>query len=312
MRILVTGGAGFIGSNTVDALIAAGKHQVAVLDDLSAGKREQVNPAARFYHADVRDAARVTEVIEREKPEVIFHLAAQMDVRRSVASPAFDAEVNLVGFLNLMEAGRRNGLARVIFSSTGGAIYGEQERFPCDEDHPCRPVSPYGVAKFATERYLFFYQVQYGIPYQALRYANVYGPRQDPHGEAGVVAIFCGRLLAGQPATIFGDGEQTRDYVFVGDVVRANLAALEHSRTGALNIGTGVETSVNRLYAELAGVAGVNQPPTYAPGRPGEQQRSVISPQRAMRELDWRPQVSLREGLAQTLRFFRDAAQRKG
>ncbi|HTY55132.1 MAG TPA: NAD-dependent epimerase/dehydratase family protein, partial [Candidatus Binataceae bacterium] len=192
MRILVTGGAGFIGSNTVDALVASGKHQVSVLDDLSAGKRAQVNPAARFHHADIRDNAQVTEIIGRDQPEVIYHLAAQMDVRRSVASPSFDAEVNLVGFLNLMEAGRRNGLKRVIFSSTGGAIYGEQERFPCDEDHPCRPVSPYGVAKFATERYLFFYQVQYGIPYVALRYANVYGPRQDPHGEAGVVAIFCG------------------------------------------------------------------------------------------------------------------------
>jgi UDP-glucose 4-epimerase len=310
MRILVTGGAGFIGSNTVDALIASGKHQVAVLDDLSAGKREQVNSGAQFYQVDIRNGARVTEVIEREKPEVIFHFAAQMDVRRSVASPAFDAEVNLVGFLNLMEAGRRNGLARVIFSSTGGAIYGEQERFPCDEDHPCRPVSPYGVAKFATERYLFFYQVQYGIPYQALRYANVYGPRQDPHGEAGVVAIFCGRLLAGQPVTIFGDGKQTRDYVFVGDVVRANLAALEGDRAGALNVGTGVETSVNQLYAELAAVAGVSQQPTYAAARPGEQQRSVISPARTTRELGWQPKVSLRDGLTQTLQFFRQATTR--
>jgi len=310
MRILVTGGAGFIGSNTVDALVATGKHQVAVLDDLSSGKREQVNPGARFYQIDVRDAARITEVIEREKPEVIYHLAAQMDVRRSVASPAFDAEVNLVGFLNLMEAARRTGLARVIFSSTGGAIYGEQERFPCDEDHPRRPVSPYGVAKLATERYLFFYQVQYGISYLALRYANVYGPRQDPHGEAGVVAIFCGRLLAGQPATIFGDGEQTRDYIFVGDVVRANLAALESGYVGALNVGTGVETSVNRLYQELAGVAGVGERPAYAAARPGEQLRSVISPERAKRELGWQPQVSLRDGLAQTFRFFRDAANR--
>ncbi len=310
MRILVTGGAGFIGSNTVDALVATGRHEVAVLDDLSAGKREQVNPAARFYEVDLRDAARVTEVVEREKPEVIFHLAAQMDVRRSVASPAFDAEVNLVGFLNLMEAGRRNGLKRVIFSSTGGAIYGEQERFPCDEDHPCRPVSPYGVAKFATERYLFFYQVQYGISYLALRYANVYGPRQDPHGEAGVVAIFCGRLLAGEKATIFGNGEQTRDYVFVGDVVRANLAAVDRNCRGAINIGTGVETSVNRLYAELADVAGVSEPPTYAPARPGEQQRSVILAERARRELGWNPQVSLRDGLAQTLRFFREKAGR--
>ncbi len=310
MRVLVTGGAGFIGSNTVDALVAAGIHEVSVLDDLSAGKRHQVNPAARFYQVDIRDAARVTEVVEREKPEVLLHLAAQMDVRRSVADPAFDAQVNLVGFLNLMEAGRRNGLSRVVFSSTGGAIYGEQERFPCGEDHPCRPVSPYGVAKLATERYLFFYQVQYGIRYVALRYANVYGPRQDPHGEAGVVAIFCGRLLNKQPVTIFGDGEQTRDYVFVGDIVRANLAALERDCSGAINIGTGIETSVNRLYDALAEVAGVAIAPNYEPARPGEQMRSVISPERAGRELDWRPQVALREGLSQTLRFFKDAAGR--
>ena len=197
MKILVTGGAGFIGSHTTDALVAAG-HSVAVLDNLSAGKREQVNPAARFYQIDLREAERVKEVVAKEKPEAIFHLAAQMDVRRSVADPVYDAQVNLVGMLNLMEAARVNGLRRVIFSSTGGAIYGEQEAYPCDEDHPTRPVSPYGVAKLATERYLFFYKVQYGIDYLAMRYANVYGPRQDPHGEAGVVAIFCGRMLEGQ------------------------------------------------------------------------------------------------------------------
>ncbi|HSR57867.1 MAG TPA: NAD-dependent epimerase/dehydratase family protein, partial [Candidatus Binataceae bacterium] len=206
MRILVTGGAGFIGSHTVDALVAAGGHQVSVLDNLASGKREQVNAGARFYQADLRDAAAVREVVEKEKPEVIVHLAAQMDVRRSVADPPFDAQVNLVGFLNLMESARGHGLRRVIFSSTGGAIYGEQEQFPCSEEHPLRPVSPYGVAKLATEKYLFFYKVQYGIDYVALRYANVYGPRQDPHGEAGVVAIFCGRLIEGRALTIFGDG----------------------------------------------------------------------------------------------------------
>ncbi|HUY18411.1 MAG TPA: NAD-dependent epimerase/dehydratase family protein [Candidatus Binataceae bacterium] len=307
MRILVTGGAGFIGSHTVDALIGEG-HDLAVIDDLSAGRREQVNPAARFLKADLRDAAAVNEIVARERPETIFHFAAQMDVRRSVAEPSFDATVNLVGFLNLMEAGRRAGLRRVIFSSTGGAIYGEQEAFPCDEDHPLRPVSPYGVAKLATEKYLFFYRAEYGLEYLALRYANVYGPRQDPHGEAGVMAIFCGRMLAGQPVTIFGDGEQTRDYVFVGDIVRANLAALRSNASGAFNIGTGVEASVNRLYQELAAVAGIDSPPLHAPRRAGEQRRSLISPARAAQHLHWRPQVSLAEGLRETFAFFKARA----
>ncbi len=308
MKILVTGGAGFIGSHTTDGLVEAG-HSVAVLDNLSAGKREQVNPGARLYQADLREADGVREVIAKERPEVIFHLAAQMDVRRSVADPVYDAQVNLVGMLNLMEAARVNGLRRVVFSSTGGAIYGDQERYPCDEDHPTRPVSPYGVAKLATERYLFFYQVQYGIDYLALRYANVYGPRQDPHGEAGAVAIFCGRMLEGKPVTIFGTGEQTRDYVFVGDVVRANVAGVESAVTGAVNIGTGCETSVNQLFAELAG-SSYELKPVYAPGRPGEQQRSVISPARAASEMNWRPQVALADGLSRTLAFFKQRAQR--
>lgn len=303
MKILVTGGAGFIGSHTVDALIAENR-EVAVLDDLSSGKREQVNSKARLYHAGLRDRAEVARIFEREKPETVFHLAAQMDVRRSVAEPVFDAEVNLIGLLNLMEAGRRNGLRKVIFASTGGALYGEQESFPCDEDHPCRPLSPYGVAKLASERYLFFYRAQYEIEYVALRYANVYGPRQDPHGEAGVVAIFCGRMLEGRPVTIFGDGEQTRDYVFVGDVVAANLAALPLKVSGAFNVGTGVETSVNQLFAELASVADSKTPATYGAARPGEQRRSVISAARAAKALNWRPQVSLRDGLSRTFRFF--------
>ena len=310
MRVLVSGGAGFIGSHTVDALAARGGHDIAVIDDLSAGKRQQVNPRARFYQADLRDAPAVRGVIERERPEVLVHLAAQMDVRRSVADPVFDAQVNLLGLLNLMEAGRERGLRRVVVSSTGGAIYGEQERFPCDEEHPQRPVSPYGIAKLATEKYLFFYQAQYGIDYVALRYANVYGPRQDPHGEAGVVAIFCGRILEGSPVTIYGDGGQTRDYVFVGDVVRANVAALGSSVSGAFNIGTGVETSVNQLYEELARIAGTSRAAEFGPARAGEQRRSVILPERAAKELGWRPQVELADGLAQTLRFFRDRAAR--
>jgi UDP-glucose 4-epimerase len=237
---------------------------------------------------------------------VIVHLAAQMDVRRSVADPAFDAQVNLVGFLNLMEAARERGLKRVIFASTGGAIYGEQDVFPCDEEHPRRPVSPYGVAKFATEAYLFFYKVQYGIDYVALRYANVYGPRQDPHGEAGVVAIFCGRILENKVCTINGDGGQTRDYVYVGDVVRANLAAMNSAVSGAFNIGTGVETDVNQLYRALTVAAGAGDAPLHGPARSGEQRRSVISPGRAARELNWTPHVALSEGLGRTFAFFKE------
>ncbi len=311
MRVLVTGGAGFIGSHTVDALVATGAHQVSILDNLCAGKREQINPRAAFYLADLRDAQAVTKAVEHERPEVIVHLAAQMDVRRSVADPAFDAQVNLVGFLNLMEAARECGLKRVIFASTGGAIYGEQEVYPCDENHPRQPVSPYGVAKFSTEAYLFFYKVQYGIDYVAQRYANVYGPRQDPHGEAGVVAIFCGRLLEGKPCTIFGDGGQTRDYVYVGDVVRANLAAISAPVSGAFNIGTGVETDVNQLYGALVSAAGRGGPPNYAPARPGEQRRSVISPARAARELGWRPEVSLEQGLKRTFEYFQQRSVQK-
>ncbi len=306
MRILVTGGAGFIGSHTVDALVATAAHEVAIIDNLSAGKRDQVSPGARFYEADIRDAGEVARIIAIERPAVMVHFAAQMDVRKSVADPAFDAQVNLVGFLNLMEAGRQHGLRRVVFSSTGGAIYGEQDTFPADESHPCRPVSPYGVAKFSTESYLFFYKAQYGIDYAAMRYANVYGPRQDPHGEAGVVAIFCGRLLGHQPVTIFGDGEQTRDYVYVADVVRANVAAVMAPVTGPINIGTAIETSVNRLYETLAAVAGSDQPPVYAPARPGEQSRSAIAASRAGRELGWRPEVTIEEGLRQTFQFFKD------
>ncbi len=310
MRVMVTGGAGFIGSHTGDALAAAGGYEISIIDDLSAGKRGQVNARARFYQADLRDTAAVGDIFERERPEVMVHLAAQMDVRRSVADPAFDAQVNLVGFLNLMEAGRQRGLKRVVFSSTGGAIYGEQQCFPCDEEHPLYPVSPYGIAKLATEKYLFFYRVQYGIDYVALRYANVYGPRQDPHGEAGVVAIFCGRILEGRPVTIYGDGGQTRDYIYVGDVVRANMAALKSTASGAFNIGTGVETSVNELYDTLARIAGVNLKPKHDPARPGEQRRSVILPERAARQLNWRPEIALADGLGNTLGFFRERASR--
>jgi UDP-glucose 4-epimerase len=311
MRILVTGGAGFIGSHTVEALVREGVGDVAVVDNLSSGRREQLNSAARLHKVDLRDAGAVAAVIEREKPSVIFHFAAQMDVRRSVADPVLDAEVNIVGFLGLIETARRRGLKRIIFASTGGAIYGEQDQLPTGEDCPPQPVSPYGVAKLATENYLYFYRVQYGVDYLALRYANVYGPRQDPHGEAGVVAIFCHRILDGRPVTIYGDGEQTRDYVHVKDVVRANLMAFSSPVSGALNIGTGIETSVNRLYDELQQRAGVSRPAEYAPARPGEQRRSAISPARAAATLGWSPAVTLSDGLGETFEYFaRERAQR--
>ena len=311
MRIMVTGGAGFIGSHTVDALVASGAGEVSVLDDLSTGKRSQVNAKATLYQTDLRDAAAVAAVVEQARPELIFHLAAQMDVRRSVADPAFDAQVNLVGFLNLMESARQHGLKRVVFSSTGGAIYGEQDEFPCTEEHPKRPVSPYGVAKLATEAYLFFYKVEYGIDYLALRFGNVYGPRQDPHGEAGVVAIFCGRILDGKPVTIYGDGTQTRDYVYVGDVVRAVVAASKSNASGiALNIGTGIETNVNDLYSTLASIADFPTQAAHASERPGEQKRSVISPARAADELGWRPEMKLADGLEETFKYFKQQRAR--
>ena len=306
MRILVTGGAGFIGSHLIDALVASNTDEVSVFDDFSTGKRNRVNTKATFYQIDLRAASAVASAVAKIKPEVIIHLAAQMDVRRSVADPAFDAQVNLIGFLNLIESARAYGLRRVVFSSSGGAIYGEQDNFPCTEDHPLRPVSPYGVAKLATEAYLFFYKVQYGIDYLSLRFGNVYGPRQDPKGEAGVVAIFCGRILEGKAATIYGNGEQTRDYVYVGDVVGAILAALKSNASGvALNIGTGIETTVNELFSILATIANFPTKPEYGPARAGEQMRSVISPARATNLLGWQPEKKLADGLAETFNFFK-------
>lgn len=307
MKILVTGGAGFIASHVVDAMIAAG-HSVAVLDDLSSGKRENLNPEAAFHLVDLRDAAAVAEVFRREQPEVLCHHAAQMDVRRSVADPPFDAEVNVVGLLNLMEQGRRNGLRRVLFASTGGAIYGEQDVFPCPETHPTNPLSPYGVAKLASERYLYFYQAQYDIGWVALRYANVYGPRQNPHGEAGVVAIFAERLLRGEEPVINGDGKQTRDYVFVGDLVRANMLALVSDYSGPLNLGTGIETDVNTLYGHIRDLCGSTAPEKHGPAKPGEQRRSVIDASLASRILGWKPRVALADGLHETIEFFRERA----
>lgn len=307
MKVLVTGGAGFIGSHVSDEFLRAG-HEVIALDNLSSGKRENLDPKVRLVELDIR-SPEAAALIRSERPEIICHLAAQMDVRRSVEDPRFDADANILGMLNLLEAARTSGVKKVIFSSTGGAIYGEQDVFPAPESHPTRPVSPYGVSKAAGELYLGYYRAQYGLAYVALRYANVYGPRQNPHGEAGVVAIFSQRLGAGRDCTIYGDGGQTRDFVFGPDVARANLLACEKDYVGAVNIGTGVETDINRLYALLAGAAGADTRAQHAPGKPGEQRRSCIDASLARKVLGWEPSVGLAEGLRRTLEYFRTAPQ---
>ena len=302
VRAIVTGGAGFIGSNLVDGLLADG-HTVSVIDDLSHGKRENVSPSAALTVADIRNSDAVEAVFERDRPDVCFHFAAQADVRVSVERPDYDCEVNVLGTIRILEAARRHK-TRVVFASTGGAIYGECEA-PATEDHPERPLAPYGASKLASEGYLGTYNRLYGSAHTALRLGNVYGPRQDPHGEAGVVAIFLGLLDAGGTPQIFGDGLQTRDYVFVGDVVRAGLAALERPG-GVFNVGTGSETSVIELLEVCGRVAGVETRPEFAPPRPGELQRSVLDPGRAERELGFRPEASLEAGLRATWNWVQD------
>ncbi|MFL5322576.1 MAG: NAD-dependent epimerase/dehydratase family protein, partial [Myxococcaceae bacterium] len=240
---------------------------------------------------------------------VMCHLAAQMDVRKSVEDPRFDAEANILGFLNLLEAARQSGVKKIIFSSTGGAIYGEQDKFPADESHPTRPVSPYGVSKASGELYLGYYKAQYGLNYVALRYANVYGPRQNPHGEAGVVAIFSKRLVKGEGCTIFGEGKQSRDFVYGPDVARANYLAFEKDYVGAINIGTGKETDINELYRHLAEAAGRKEKATHAPGKPGEQLRSCIDPSLAKKVLGWEAKVQLPEGLKRTIEYFKNPSR---
>ncbi len=306
MKILITGGAGFIGSNIVDAYIGQG-HDVWVLDDLSTGRVSNLNPRARFVKADIRDTAAVSGLFQKERFDVMNHHAAQMDVRRSVSDPVFDASVNLLGVLTLLEAAVRGGVSKVIFASSGGAMYGEQDYFPADEQHPTRPISPYGVAKLSTEHYLFYYKAVYGLPYVCLRYANVYGPRQNPEGEAGVVAIFASRMLKGEHPVINGDGKQTRDYVFVGDVVRANLAALDVSASEIFNIGTGVETDVNTLFGHIRELTGSSAPDVHGPAKKGEQLRSVLSSGKISAALGWKPSVTLEEGLRRTVEYFKRA-----
>jgi UDP-glucose 4-epimerase len=304
--ICVTGGAGFIGSHVTEAFLAAG-HRVLVIDDLSGGRRENVPKEAELHVLDIR-SPEAAKLVETGGVGVIAHFAAQMDVRRSVADPVFDASVNILGTLNLLEAARKGGVRQVLFASTGGAIYGEQDFFPATEDHPARPVSPYGVAKLSVERYLFFYHVAYGLDATCLRYANVYGERQNPHGEAGVVAIFLDRLLAGQTPTINGPGLQTRDYVHVSDVVRANVAALGRPGFHIYNVGTGIETDVNELYDEIARSVGSDAKAAHGPAKPGEQQRSVIDAALGRRELGLPVPIPLAQGLERTAAWFKERA----
>jgi UDP-glucose 4-epimerase len=303
MNVLITGGAGFIGSHIADAYIAE-EHNVVIVDNLSGGVLENINPKAKFYQLDVR-SEKLEDVFQKEKIDVVNHLAAQMDVRRSVDDPKFDASVNVLGGLNLFEFARKHRVKKIIFSSTGGAIYGEQDYFPADEAHPMRPLSPYGITKLCTEKYLFFYKAVYGIDHVILRYANVYGPRQNPHGEAGVVAIFCNKMLKGEKPFINGDGKQTRDYTFVGDVVKANLLALKHDGSAIYNVGTSIESDVNKLFYELRSHLNPSCPEQHAPAKAGEQQRSVISFKKIEQELGWHPTVQLDEGLRLTAEYFK-------
>ncbi len=307
MRILVTGGAGFIGSHVADAYIAEG-HTVTVIDNLSTGHRNNVNRKARFVEADIRGST-VADVFAEDRFDAVSHHAAQIDVRKSVADPMFDADINVLGTLNLLQQCVKAGVKRFIFASTGGAIYGEQERFPADETHPARPISPYGVSKLAVEHFLHYYWKEYGLLYCSLRYSNVYGPRQGADGEAGVIAIFTDRLLSGSETVINGDGGQARDFVYVGDVVRANLLALGLDEPTTVNIGTSVETTINEIFHVLNSISGAGATEKHGPPMPGEQRRSVIDPAYAKRLMEWEPTVELEEGLARTVESFRREAE---
>ncbi|HEY4575928.1 MAG TPA: NAD-dependent epimerase/dehydratase family protein [Thermoanaerobaculia bacterium] len=306
--VCVTGGAGFIGSHVAEAFLAQGR-RVLIIDNLSGGRRENVPPGAELHVLDIR-SREAADLVRESGIEILVHHAAQMDVRRSVEDPVFDADVNIKGSLNLAEAARRGGVRQVLFASTGGAIYGEQDYFPADENHPARPVSPYGISKRSFELYLFYYFVTYGIAATCLRYANVYGERQNPHGEAGVVAIFLNRLLAGEAPTINGEGLQTRDYVHVSDVVRANVAAAGRPGYHVYNVGTGVETSVVDLYKAIARSLGSDLQARHGPAKPGEQQRSVVDASLGRRELGLPQPIPLSEGLARTAAWFRARAEK--
>jgi UDP-glucose 4-epimerase len=306
MKIIVTGGAGFIASHVVDLYLSQG-HEVVVIDDLSTGRMSNVDPRAKFYQVNISDTE-VEDIFRREQPDVVNHHAAQMDVRFSVSHPLFDAQVNILGSLHLIELARQYQVKRFIYISSGGAVYGEPKYLPCDEAHPVDPICPYGASKHTVEHYLYLYEVNYGLPYTVLRYPNVYGPRQNPSGEAGVIAILTGKLLAGEQAVINGDGQQLRDYVYVGDCAWANLLALDPNLpSGIFNLGSGKGTSVNELFDALKQLTGSQQPAVHAPAKLGETRHIYLSADKAVRVLGWKQRVGLEQGLAQTVEYVRSA-----
>lgn len=304
MKILVTGGAGFIGSHVVDAFVELG-HDVVVIDNLSTGREGNINPKAKFIKMNIEDPG-MLKVFEKEKFDVVDHHAAQMDIRLSVADPIFDATNNILGTINLLQASVKTNVKKFIFISSGGAIYGEQDYFPADENHPTRPLSPYGITKLTGEKYLYFYANTYNLKFISLRYANIYGPRQNPKGEAGVVAIFASKFLAGEQPVINGDGKQTRDYVYVADVVAANVKALDHEESDYINVGTGRETDVNVLFHKINNLCGGKGEEVHGQAKPGEQLRSVLNNKKAKELLGWEPKVTIEQGLTKTVEFFKN------
>jgi len=303
MKILVTGGAGFIASHIVDAYLNLG-HEVVIIDNLSTGVKHNLNPDAKFYYEDINSVL-IDKIFKDEKFDLINHHAAQIDVRISVDNPAFDAQTNIVGSLNLYEAAKKYNVKKIIFASTGGAIYGEQDYFPADEEHPTKPCSPYGIAKLANEKYLYYYQTVHGIDYVIFRYGNVYGPRQNPYGEAGVVAIFIHKMLNGKQPIIYGDGKNTRDYIYVEDVVTANILAVNENVSGIFNIGTGIEHDVNYVFNTLKQLTSSNVAKKHGEAKKGEQRRSVISYNKIKQLHNWEPKYSFEEGLKLTVEYFK-------
>lgn len=304
MKVLVTGGAGFIGSHVVDLCVQHG-YEVVIVDDLSTGRESNLNPAAKLYRMDIRDP-KLKEVFEQEKPDYVDHHAAQMDVRRSTVEPLFDADVNILGSINLIECAVKFGVKRFVYISTGGAVYGEPEYLPCDEAHPINPICQYGASKHTVEHYLYMYKVNYGLDYTVLRYPNVYGPRQDPHGEAGVVAIFTGQMLRGDEVVINGDGEQERDFVYVGDCARANLMAIQASRgMGIINLGSSQGNTVNEIFDKLCVITGYDRDARHGPAKLGETRKIYLDASKALEEINWQPTVDLEDGLRRTVEYFR-------